>query len=32
MSQKEFNDLMNDPNLYQWENPHNNRSHKFEQK
>lgn len=30
LSQKEFNDLMNNPNLYQIEDPISNRSHKFE--
>ena len=32
LTQKEFNERMNDPNLYQWENPHLNRSHKYERK
>ena len=32
LTQKEFNDRMNDPNLYQIEDPHSNRSHKFEAK
>ena len=32
LTQKEFNDRMNDPNLYQIEGPHSNRSHKFEAK
>ena len=32
LTQKQFNDRMNDPNLYQWENPHLNRSHKYERK
>ena len=30
LSQKQFNDLMNDPNLYQIERPINNWSHQFE--
>lgn len=32
LSQKEFNELMNDPSLYQIESPHNNRSRKYEKK
>ena len=32
LTQKEFNDRMNNPDLYQLENPSSNRSHKFEQK
>ena len=32
LTQKEFNDRINDPNLYQIEDPHSNRSHKFEAK
>lgn len=32
LTQKEFNDRMNDPSLYQIEDPHSNRSHKFEAK
>lgn len=32
LTQKEFNDLLNDPSLYQIENPHTNRSHKYEKK
>ena len=31
-SQKEFNDYMNNPDFYQIEAPHNNRSHKFEKR
>ncbi len=30
LSQKEFNDRMNDPDLYQIEDPHENRSHAHE--
>ncbi|MBQ9172645.1 MAG: HNH/ENDO VII family nuclease [Bacteroidales bacterium] len=30
--QKEFNDLMNNPDLYQIEDPHINRSRKYEEK
>lgn len=30
LSQEEFNDKMNDPDLYQIEDPHNNRSHQYE--
>lgn len=29
LSQKEFNDRMNNPDLYQIESPSSNRSHKF---
>lgn len=32
LTQKEFNDLMNDPSLYQIEDPHFNRSRKHEKK
>ena len=32
LSQKEFNDRMNDPDLYQIEDPSENRSHKYEMK
>ena len=32
LTQKEFNDRMNDPSKYQLEDPSSNRSHKFEQK
>ena len=32
LTQKEFNDRMNNPYLYQIEDPHTNRSHKFELK
>jgi HNH/ENDO VII superfamily nuclease with conserved GHE residues len=32
MTQKEFNDKMNNPKLYQLEDPSSNRSHKFEKK
>ena len=32
LTQRQFNDRMNDPNIYQWENPHLNRSHKYELK
>ena len=32
MPQKEFNDLMNDPSLYQIEDMHSNRSRKYEKK
>lgn len=32
LTQQEFNDRMNDPDLYQLEDPHNNRSHKYEDK
>ena len=32
LSQKDFNDLMNDPKLYQIEDPHINRSRKYEKK
>ena len=32
LTQKEFNDRMNNPDLYQIEDPHTNRSHKFELK
>ena len=31
LSQKEFNDRMNNPDLYQIESPSSNRSHKFEE-
>ena len=31
LSQKEFNDRMNNPELYQIEDPHSNRGHKFEE-
>jgi len=31
LSQKEFNDRMNNPDLYQLEDPSSNRSHRFEQ-
>ena len=30
LTQEQFNDKMNDPNLYQIEDPHNNRSHAYE--
>ncbi|MCL1987660.1 MAG: HNH/ENDO VII family nuclease [Firmicutes bacterium] len=30
LTQEEFNDRMNDPNLYQIEDPSSNRSHKYE--
>ena len=30
LSQAEFNERMNDPDLYQVEDPHNNRSHQYE--
>jgi hypothetical protein len=30
MTQKEFNDHMNNPSYYQWEDPSSNRSHKNE--
>lgn len=30
LTQKEFNDRMNDPSKYQLENPADNRSHKYE--
>ena len=30
LSQEEFNEKMNDPDLYQIEDPHNNRSHQYE--
>ena len=30
LTQKEFNDRMNNPDLYQIEDPHENRSHKHE--
>lgn len=32
LTQKEFNDRMNNPDYYQLEDPSNNRSHKFEDK
>lgn len=32
LTQAEFNDKMNNPRLYQLEDPHNNRSRKFEDK
>lgn len=32
LTQAEFNDKMNNPNLYQLEDPHNNRSHIYEDK
>ena len=32
LTQKEFNDLMNNPDLYQIEDPHINRSGKYEEK
>ncbi|OZS77779.1 hypothetical protein CF394_09600 [Tetzosporium hominis] len=32
LTQKQFNDLMNNPDLYQIEDPRSNRSHKFEKK
>ena len=32
LTQQQFNDRMNNQNLYQWENPHLNRSHKYERK
>ena len=32
LTQKEFNDRMNNPSLYQWENPHNNRNRRYEKK
>ena len=32
LTQKEFNDRMNNPDLYQIEDPHSNRSHKYELK
>ena len=32
LSQKQFNDMMNDPALYQIEDPHINRSHKYEKR
>ena len=32
LSQEEFNDRMNDPDLYQIEDPHENRSHAHEMK
>lgn len=32
LSQKEFNDRMNDPKKYHWEDPATNRSHKYERK
>ncbi len=32
LSQREFNDMMNDPSLYQIEDPHLNRSRKYEKK
>ena len=32
LSQKQFNDKMNDPSLYQIEDPHINRSHKYEKR
>ena len=31
-TQKKFNDLMNNPDLYQIEDPHINRSRKYEEK
>lgn len=31
LTQKQFNDRMNDPNKYQLEDPSSNRSHQFEQ-
>lgn len=30
LTQSEFNDYMNNPDFYQLENPHNNRSHQYE--
>lgn len=30
LTQKEFNDRMNNPDLYQLEDPRSNRSHRFE--
>jgi len=32
LTQKQFNDRMNDPNKYHLEDPVSNRSHKYEQK
>ena len=32
MTQKEFNDYMNNPDFYQIEDSYNNRSHKYEKK
>ena len=32
LTQEQFNEKMNDPDLYQIEDPHNNRSHKYEEK
>jgi hypothetical protein len=32
LTQKEFNDLMNNPDLYKIEDPHINRSRKYEEK
>jgi hypothetical protein len=32
LTQPEFNDRMNDSNLYQLEDPSSNRSHRFEKK
>ena len=32
LTQKEFNDRMNNPDLYQLEDPSSNRSHRFEMK
>ena len=32
LTQPQFNDRMNNSKLYQWENPHLNRGHKYEQK
>lgn len=32
LTQKQFNDRMNNPDLYQIEHPQNNRSHEFEKK
>lgn len=32
LTQAEFNEKMNNPGLYQLEDPHNNRSHRFEDK
>jgi len=31
LTQKQFNDRMNNPDLYQLEDPSSNRSHRFEQ-
>ena len=32
LTQEEFNEKMNTPNIYQIEDPHNNRGHQFEMK